>query len=177
MKFQPNFFKKQSFSSFFGRKFTLFSNLTMNFDVKFQQYENIFPFSISLLLLISLPNCIMVRHSSNGLSASVIPPSYSKGSHQINLYLRKTKSGGLDQTLLNKYYLLPTHRDPIEWTHILGKPNQGVWSILYDARNIVQTNAAFSLPKLTHISGKPNQGVWSISFDARISYVANCRSW
>ena len=66
LKFQTNFIKKCSFSSFFDWKFTLFSSHTMNFDIKFQPYETaIFRFSISLLLLISLPKSIMVRHSSN----------------------------------------------------------------------------------------------------------------
>ena len=132
----------------------MFSSHTMNIDTKFQPYENgIFQFSILLLLLISLPNCIMVCHSSNGQSASVIPPPpYPLGSHQIDLYLRRTNSKGFDQynlkpeILLKKYYLLPIHRDPIKWTHISREPNQWAWSISFDARNIVQTNTTSSLP-------------------------------
>ena len=69
----------------------------------------------------------MVHHLPNGQFAAVIPPPlYPQGSHQINVYLRRTKSMGHDQyhlmpeTLLNKYHLLPTHRDPIKWTHISG---------------------------------------------------------
>ena len=36
LKFQPKFQKKVAFSSHLGRKSTLFSNHTMNFDMKFQ---------------------------------------------------------------------------------------------------------------------------------------------
>ena len=73
---------KSGLSSLFGWKFTLFFSHTMNFDIKFQPYENVFffffQFWILWLLLISLPDCIMVHHSSNGQSALVIisPPPY-----------------------------------------------------------------------------------------------------
>ena len=69
------FHQKLVFFQLFWLKIHIFSSHTMNFDIKFQPHENvIFRFSILLLLLISLPNWIMVRHSPNGQSASVISP-------------------------------------------------------------------------------------------------------
>ena len=126
----------------------------MNFDVKFQPYDNvIFRFSILSLLLISLSTCIMVHYSPNGKSASVIPPPpYPSESHQIDLYLMTTKSREFHQyplipeILLNKYHLVPTHRGKIQSTHISREPNLGAWSTPFNARNIVQINTTSSLP-------------------------------
>ena len=100
------FHQKLVFFQLFWLKIHIFSSHTMNFDIKFQPHENvIFRFSILLLLLISLPNWVMVRRSPNGQSASVIsPPPNPQGFHQIDLYLRRTKSRELDQ-----YHLMPEY--------------------------------------------------------------------